>query len=210
MAEITINFKYDIPDTKWGTTNLNKRQSNWTYTGPENLYVPVDKNGKFVPSGIVDADANPGYKYQPMYTTVLVNVKEVPLIGALLNPDPYGINWRPTVPITLPDGRVHQDHEDPLLTHVYSATDIVYNFNTKSWTFPFATSAETWDSIRQKRDGLLTGSDQRVNDDAPVVVQEMWKAYRQELRDITTTWANSHPAEVIFPPTPQYVPPALV
>lgn len=210
MAEITIEFKYDVPDKKWASTNLNKDESTWIYKGPENLYVPVDKDGKLGAVGAVDAAANPGYKFSPRFTTVLVDVKKWPIIGALYYPSIVELNSKKQIPVTLPDGRTIYTNEKLLLTEVYSKLDVEYNFNTDNWSFPFATNNETWDGVRTKRDGLLANSDRRVRDDAPQDIQDAWKAYRQELRDITTTWAGYDPAEVIFPPEPIIVPPSIV
>jgi hypothetical protein len=210
MAEITINFKYDVPDRQWSSTNLDKREGSWIYKGPENLYVPVGPTGKMGAQGAIDADLNPSYQFSPAFKTVLVNVNDWPIIGALYYPNVPDLNNPPQTQTTLPDGRTVYIHDPLLLTQIYKLEDIEYNFPTNHWTIPFMTNPETWDGIRTKRDGLLAASDMRVRDDAPIAVQDAWKTYRQELRDITTTWADYSPEEVIFPPQPIIVPAAII
>lgn len=42
-----------------------------------------------------------------------------------------------------------------------------------------------WDKVREKRDALLTSCDWCVLPDSPLEEKNLWKIYRQELRDIT-------------------------
>lgn len=59
----------------------------------------------------------------------------------------------------------------------------------------------TWDEIRNKRNALLVASDwTQLNDVSQLVDVISWKIYRQELRDITTSFDS--PDAVVFPKEP--------
>lgn len=60
----------------------------------------------------------------------------------------------------------------------------------------------TWDAIRTTRDAKLTASDWTQLQDAPLSAAEKtaWTTYRQQLRDITTTYAT--PEAVVWPTAP--------
>lgn len=59
----------------------------------------------------------------------------------------------------------------------------------------------TWDTIRAERDKLLAASDYTQLLDAPVPNQSEWAAYRQQLRDITQSFAS--PDTVVWPNAPE-------
>jgi hypothetical protein len=58
---------------------------------------------------------------------------------------------------------------------------------------------DPWETIRQKRDQLITSSDWTMIPGA-TVDQAQWSAYRQILRDIPQTYTN--PEDVIWPTPP--------
>jgi len=57
---------------------------------------------------------------------------------------------------------------------------------------------EQWDIIRAKRNQLLADCDWRMCRDIPV--NKQWDDYRQQLRDLPTTYIHS--ADVVFPLEP--------
>lgn len=58
----------------------------------------------------------------------------------------------------------------------------------------------TWTDIRAKRDALLASSDYTQANDWPGDA-ELWRVYRQQLRDIPQTFSS--PESVIWPQTPR-------
>jgi len=62
-------------------------------------------------------------------------------------------------------------------------------------------NAITWDTIRTKRDQLLRDSDYTMIPGA-TLDQAQWAAYRQILRDLPQTFAESGPESVIWPTAP--------
>lgn len=57
-----------------------------------------------------------------------------------------------------------------------------------------------WDIIRFRRDDLLKQSDWTQLPDVPETIKAKWSLYRQQLRDITQTFAS--PDLVVFPQPP--------
>jgi uncharacterized protein YjiS (DUF1127 family) len=60
----------------------------------------------------------------------------------------------------------------------------------------------TWDSVRRKRNQLLTQSDWTQLADAPLTQEQKnaWAVYRQALRDVPSSAAT--PEEVVWPTAP--------
>lgn len=66
----------------------------------------------------------------------------------------------------------------------------------------------TWADIRRKRDQMLLEAERRYNFDTPETVQALWRAYKQQLRDLPSTYADLEDLNSIkWPeePTGQYV-----
>ena len=59
----------------------------------------------------------------------------------------------------------------------------------------------TWDDIRKKRDELIRESDWTMIPGC-TADQAQWAAYRQTLRDIPTTYAETGPESVVWPRKP--------
>jgi hypothetical protein len=59
----------------------------------------------------------------------------------------------------------------------------------------------TWQDIRVKRDGILRDTDWTMTPGC-TVDQAQWAAYRQNLRDITSTYAETGPESVVWPVQP--------
>lgn len=66
----------------------------------------------------------------------------------------------------------------------------------------------TWKDIREKRDQMLLEAERRYNFDTPEEVQALWRAYKQQLRDIPTIYAELDDlTQIIWPedPSNQYM-----
>lgn len=67
-----------------------------------------------------------------------------------------------------------------------------------------------WIPFREQRDQLLKESDWTQISDYSLVTEEekaLWAEYRQELRDLPTTYPNSE--DIVWPDVPVYVPPVV-
>lgn len=61
--------------------------------------------------------------------------------------------------------------------------------------------APSWDDIRRKRDQMLLEAERGYNFDTPEEIQIIWRAYKQNLRDIPTTYAELEDLSLIDWPT---------
>lgn len=67
-----------------------------------------------------------------------------------------------------------------------------------------AVPTPTWEDIRRKRDQMLLDAERRYNFDTPEEVLALWRAYKQQLRDIPTTYADLEDLNQIeWPDDPQ-------
>ena len=73
-----------------------------------------------------------------------------------------------------------------------------FNYDTKQWYDP-RTNATQWVVIKQQRNQLLLASDWTQLPDVPLATKEVWAAYRQVLRDITT---QTDPFNITWPVSP--------
>ena len=64
-----------------------------------------------------------------------------------------------------------------------------------------AEDTNTWEHVRLKRDALIRESDWTMIPGC-TVDQAQWAAYRQTLRDIPTTYAETGPESVVWPRKP--------
>ena len=68
-----------------------------------------------------------------------------------------------------------------------------FDYATKQWV---RNVDEAWRLVRQRRDNLLSACDWTQLPDVPTATQELWRTYRQELRDITQ---QSDPFAIVWP-----------
>jgi len=57
-----------------------------------------------------------------------------------------------------------------------------------------------WETVREKRNKLLTDSDWTQLPDIPQATKDLWEPYRQELRDVTN---QPDPYNITWPTPPQ-------
>ena len=204
MAIINFNFEYLLPDSPFATTSEKGNTATWVYEGPERLYVGVNADGKLSQRGLVDADANPGFKYRPEYTTLEFFARDFPIVASL-----YYINYELN-PIqkkltAFPTGIQEYINDPKPLPEIYSKEDITYNFATNTFNTPLMESDITWNVVRKQRNDELANADKLMAaEDMPEQFREAVSVYRETLRNIPADWANHHPAEVIFPDPPSF------
>jgi hypothetical protein len=78
-----------------------------------------------------------------------------------------------------------------------------WNYDASTGTFSPPTDDQLWVPIREKRNALLNASDKMMLADnftkMPGKLQEQWKTYRQQLRDMPSKFG---PEDVIWPTPP--------
>lgn len=117
-----------------------------------------------------------------------------PSTGGFYDPEIHGTNI-PADAIAISDAVY-----DNLLAELSAGKVIVINTSGQPVAQVAPQAPVTWDSIRARRNSLLVASDWTQLADSPAD-KAAWSAYRQELRDITSTYAT--PDEVVWPTPPQ-------
>ena len=212
MSDITVNFTYKVPNGKNNPNVEDFTIETWTYTGPEKLWVFVDKETlKLEPMGYLTEETD-GKTYNPLPThlKVEVNAGKNPLVATIVA-QPLNYELLATVrtaSVVLPDGNTVLEDVNPPPQDVYKYDGITYAPGADSWSYKWVDEEVTWDDIKLLRDTLLTASDNRVKFDIPDSIKQPWIDYRQALRDMPTVWADYEAWQVRVPTPP--ITPALV
>ena len=193
--EIEVQFSYDMPDAYLYTSSNEGKVGQWTYKGPEKMWVFMRKadnkrSGEVKYSYEVEADFVPSaHEYM-----VLVDCKENPLLCELMevHQDTLFLEGREHVSETLPikdiNGKnfVHIEPKVPTPDHTYDRDEITYDPVKKEWNtpFPFIKPHVNYDDIKKTRWSQLSWSDSHVSDDMPAELATKWTTFRQEMRDL--------------------------
>lgn len=207
MSDIAVNFTYKVPNGKNNPNLEDFTIESWTYTGPERLWVFVDKTTMVLqPLAYLTIETNgETYNPLPMHLKVEIDAKKEPLLATIVA-QILTDDMRQAVvseKVILPDGNVVYEDSNPPPQDVYRYDGFTYSIATNTWQSKYVVDNITWDSIKQRRDLLLSQSDARVKFDIPDSIKQPWIDYRQLLRDIPTTWAEYEPWQVRFPETPK-------
>lgn len=210
MPEITRiekTFTYDLPDQYLYQTNDLKKTAEWTYTGPDKLWIFVNNETKQIISRFHYTERDDGADVPTPVgqTKVLVDANQNPLLASLIHVEiDYG-----TLPHTvenLPDGSTY-GHPDPQVPdHTYELTEIVYDFETETFVtpYPWKKPHMTWEELRRWRNQNLALSDAKIRTCRPEEISA-WEEFRQKLRDIPTIFDGIDPWKVPFPDAPDVV-----
>ena len=205
INRIEKTFTYDIADAYLYQTNDLKKTAEWTYQGPDKLYIFVDAETKKIVSRFHYTDRDNGAEVPTPEGMIKVCVDaniEPALASCIHNEYVYGD--LPHTVENLPDG-VTYGHPDPIPPdHTYELTDIQYNVETQEWVkpFPWKKPHVDWEELTQARNDMLKASDTKLVMATSDEERAAWEVYRQKLRDLTTTFAGVDPWKVMFPQAP--------
>ena len=193
--EIEVQFSYDMPDAYLYTSSNEGKVGQWTYKGPEKMWVFMRKvdnkrSGEVRYHYEIEDDFVPSaHEYM-----VLVDCKENPLLCELMevHQDTLFLEGREHVTEVLPQKDIngnyfkHIEPKVPTPDHTYDRDEIVYDPVAKQWPtkFPFIKPHTGWDEIKKVRWSQLSWSDSHLSDDMPTALADKWKQFRQELRDL--------------------------
>jgi hypothetical protein len=101
---------------------------------------------------------------------------------------------------------VFEEHYASQFIEAPEEVEHFWTFDGTNWTPPpEPTIEQRWEFVRFQRNGLLSQSDTNVLPDRWAAMtsekQQEWTTFRQELRDITKTFAT--PEEVVWPARPE-------
>ena len=200
MTEVTFTFIYKAPNGSGNPDLSDYTMQNWTYTGPEILYVVVDETTGKVNGGMWNT--GPEVNAPPGNRIVVVRAEDLPELASLLVGCLDDDHIR-TISVNTPNGQTLQEHEYLPLCAAYNLNGFTYDFASLQWSKEWVGAEHTtWEEIRTKRNFFLEGTDSKVRNDMPNNVRQAWTAYRTLLRDITTNWAGYEPWQVEFPVAP--------
>ena len=222
---ITQNFTYDVPDEYLLKTNENGEQHTCSYTGPEAIFVAVNKEtGKIDKSKgweVVTADdsalsmmnvrAGEGCK------VVKVLFSEEPVICWIIANDiDLDRNAGPQKEYKLVgDDTVYYSRPAIIYPdHCYEEDEIKYNLVTDSWVkpFPWKNPHMDWPTIIAAGIGVAEGRQEELDADNDFTAEQIaaCETYIDELNNLETkfkgnTWADGsliQPWQVPFPDDP--------
>ena len=204
MRKIEKTFTYPIWD-EWRMNSFTQgKTGTFTYKGPEFLTFEVQNDPASPDYGKesgwclwtkADLERPSGMDI----TRVTVDCKENPLLCEIGNDDgkdeqvlmrrqrEWKVLW------DAPDGYMDVEYTDELEPRdVYDEWNITYNFDTQEfvlgvhdWEATGTKKDLTWQDLRDVRDADLHDTDAKVGQsDAPESIQDGWKNFRQQLRDL--------------------------
>lgn len=205
ITRISKKFTYNIADQYLYQTNSLKRTAEWTYEGPDKLWIFVNNETNKINSRFhyTERDNGADVPTPVGLTKVLVDCNVNPLLGSLLYEEKVYGDLPHTVE-NLPEGNTY-GHPDPIPPdHTYELIEIEYNPLTGSFKepYPWKKPHMTWETLLAVRTNMLLSSDYRYAQATTDEKKAEWETYRQKLRDLSTTYAGIDPWKVPFPQEP--------
>ncbi len=205
ITRISKKFTYNIADQYLYQTNDLKRTAEWTYEGPDKLWIFVNNETNKINSRFHYTERDNGAEVPTPVglTKVLVDCNVNPLLGSLLYDEKVYGDLPHTVE-NLPEGNTY-GHPDPIPPdHTYELIEIEYNPVTGSFKepYPWKKPHMTWERLLEVRNNMLLASDYRYAQATTEEKKAEWETYRQKLRDISTTYEGIDPWKVPFPQEP--------
>lgn len=212
MPEITRTektFTYDLPDAYLYLTNDLGKTGQWTYKGPDKLWIFIDNQTKKVISRFHYTEQDNGADVPTPIgqTKVLVDANVEPLLASIIHNE-YDYSQLPQHTETLPDGNTYS-HPDPQSPdHTYEITEIEYDIEKQEFIkpLPWKKPHVSWDDLKKWRNQQLDLSDAKIRS-CRVEMIPAWEEYRQKLRDLPSLMEGVDPWKVIFPDAPDMPPP---
>ena len=207
-TRIEKTFTYDLPDQYLYQTNKLKLTAEWTYTGPDKLWIFIDKDTRKIDSRLhyTERDNGNDVPTPDGKIKVLVDAAVNPDIASLIHNElDYGS--LPHSEEVLPDGSTYRHPIPSPPDHCYELTEITYDteknkFNKPyPWKQPHIDFATILNSVRS----FLPSTDAAIVTCSPNKL-EAWKEYRQWIRDFPETYKNVDPWKIPFKPNPDMLP----
>jgi len=204
-TNIEVKFTYNIADEYLAQTNKLKRTAEWTYKGPDKMWIFIDATTKKITSRFHYCERDNGAEIvaPENMIKVFVDATADPIIASIMHNEWIYADL-PQFTETLPDGSTY-GHSDPIPPdHTYELEEIVYDTDKNKFVTPFKWKQphRTWEDLIQMRNNLLRSSDARLAAAAPQFKAD-WEEYRQKLRDMPVTFAGIGPWKVAPPAEPK-------
>lgn len=210
---VTFDFSYDVPDEYLHqTSNLNLKGT-ISYTGPDAIYVFVNKEtGKIEIGRGWEAVDGTGKDFEMAklragegHEVVKLAAEDEPVLAWRLVPQDLDRDAMPQKEYKLDgDDTIYYSRTDPILPdHAYEIEDITYNLNVDKWNkpFPWKQPHMSWDRLNEVIDMIVASAEEdKANasaDDAAKI-----DSYITEMKNISTKFAGWDAWQVPFPPHP--------
>lgn len=199
MAKITKTFTYNIADDYLYQTNNLGKTGEWTYNGPDKIWIFIYKETNLITCAFKTAEEDGENYPTPLdQYKLMVDCETNPLLCCLVGADdPTDHQLLPQYEEELPDGMIYKRPATPVPDHTYEAAEIQYNPATGELVtpYPWKKPHVTWEDIRVGRNGELTASDDRVVPDLPLSLKTAWEEFRQKMRDLPQVHGAAHSGE---------------
>jgi hypothetical protein len=194
-----------------------------TYDGPDKIYLYIGEDGLENHGPVTAEDLADGRPLPADATLFEIDCTTYPLICQLRGPVvPHTQETRSPEHVPHPQSPVIEGYPQFKYSLPLFPEDIYNRYSVKiidgQPTLQVWTAIQklldrddpmTWDDIRDHRNKMLSNSDSQIAEDMPEDVKDVWKAYRQKLRDLPTVMqANNVPPSIayyMFPNTPDTV-----
>lgn len=216
VKEITLEFDFDLPDEYLMQTNELGLTGKWTYTGPEYIWVFVDKNTNKLdvsknylahdpkdPECQRIAEISGGLGHR----TILVDAKQEPCLASLFMAVPMASELPQKEYKLEGDDTVYYSRPDPQYPdHTYEINDIQYDFASNSWVkpFPWKQPHVTMEQIDAAiAFNISTAEADIADEDTPAELRAKLETFVTELKNIKTKFAGWQPWQIPFPDDPR-------
>ena len=223
MALVTKTFTYDLPDEYLSQTNNLGLTGEWTYEGPDKIYVMVDKKTNKINTLLGwlpyndDSSREENDSFMDQFSGLdndygLIDVEEDPLllaavVGGSIGPEADKL---PQKTYTL-EGETEPFYSRPnptLPDHTIEVGDVELDPTTKTWKKPYP-----WKKPHITKDDLLNALDVIIKQEKKVDTEGFtstqktkWAAYLDALENVPTRFASylDSPWMVPFPANPMW------
>lgn len=204
-------FTYNIADQYLYQTNKLKKTAEWTYKGPNKLWIFIDNTTNKVISRFhyTERDEGASVPTPEGQTKVLVDATVNPDIASLIHNE-WDYGSMPHTTEELPNNTFY-GHVDPIPPdHTYELTEIKYDVTKGKFIkpYPWKQPHVTWDDVIAQRNNILAWSDMQYSTAADSDKPE-WESFRITLRDLPTTFKDVDPWKVPMPHHPGSPPPTF-
>jgi hypothetical protein len=218
MANTTFDFEYDLPDEYLHQTADKKLKAKFTYTGPEKIWITVDKttgqlefsSGFYADDGSKELEDFVNTLAGQARKAILLDAKKEPVIASIFV-DRRPQSDFPQKEYRLPgDDTVYYTRSDPTLPdHTYEVAEIKYDLASNKWVkpFPWKKPHITREQFEHARTSIIESAERDIAD--PKTSEELkkkLKAYKAELEAVPTKFAGWDVWQIPFPADPRAEP----
>jgi len=221
MANITKTFTMNLPDDYLAETSENGLSGEWTYTGPDKLFVVINATSGALLEGLGYCHYNDEESLEVNQEgantwagvgrrAILITAEDDPiLISAFYEYEP-DVSGESQTTLTLP-GESEPFYTRPTVQcpdKVYEIGDIRYDLEANAWITPFP-----WRKPHINREQFLSGHAAILSSEKAVPTEDMtsaqlakWNAYITEFENVPTKFADylDTPWVVPFPESPMF------